>query len=629
MKFPQMTEGFLLKILLVSSVFLFLGFGSYHISKFETVDEHFWKYERISRYWKDGILGGNLKKTYINDKPGVTTAIVSGAGLLFSPDPLEHRIRDEKITGNDLYTVYDIDQTEKINLSLRLPLLLINAFFIFFFYWIIEKMTGEKWIALLASIFIALSPILVGISQIINPDTLLWTFSSAAFFSYFTLLKTGERKFLFLTTLFTGLSILSKYTANLLFLFYPFIFLSHLIFNSEEIEKGEGVSKYITGNLSRFAIIFLGSLAIYALFLPAVFVKLEYLYEGTIGSPTLKSFSLPFTAFLLLLLADAKLMKANVTKSVSLFLNANQNTILRILAASFLGIILLLSLNSWTGERIIPLENIKEEAYVDDELLFPMIEGRNGLTVFVKKFAAQLYPLTFSLLPLQLILLVAMLLGIIAGKFYKFKSFTFFLLMFTFVYVFGALVSDVFLNPRYSIMLYPLYALFSAITIHGISVYFKNKKKFFISMSLLVIISGSVSLWLVKPFPFAYANFFLPKNQVITDSWGYGEYEAAQYLNSLPEAENIVIWSDLSGICQFFKGKCLKSYKIDLSKTAPDYFVFSRRGAIRHPFVWEKPELAKNSTSYYYGKIPDGFEWAVYVGGREDNFVKIIKVEEK
>ncbi|KKU99206.1 MAG: Ribosome-binding factor A [Candidatus Wolfebacteria bacterium GW2011_GWE1_48_7] len=397
----------------------------------------------------------------------------------------------------------------------------------------------------------------------------------------------------------------------------------------EEIEKGEGVSKYITGNLSRFAIIFLGSLAIYALFLPAVFVKLEYLYEGTIGSPTLKSFSLPFTAFLLLLLADAKLMKANVTKSVSLFLNANQNTILRILAASFLGIILLLSLNSWTGERIIPLENIKEEAYVDDELLFPMIEGRNGLTVFVKKFAAQLYPLTFSLLPLQLILLVAMLLGIIAGKFYKFKSFTFFLLMFTFVYVFGALVSDVFLNPRYSIMLYPLYALFSAITIHGISVYFKNKKKFFISMSLLVIISGSVSLWLVKPFPFAYANFFLPKNQVITDSWGYGEYEAAQYLNSLPEAENIVIWSDLSGICQFFKGKCLKSYKIDLSKTAPDYFVFSRRGAIRHPFVWEKPELAKNSTSYYYGKIPDGFEWAVYVGGREDNFVKIIKVEEK
>ena len=74
----------------------------------------------------------NWKKTYINDKPGVSVALISGVGLLAEPNPEEHRIRDSKITENENYTVYDSNKTDKINFSLRFPILLFNALFLVF-----------------------------------------------------------------------------------------------------------------------------------------------------------------------------------------------------------------------------------------------------------------------------------------------------------------------------------------------------------------------------------------------------------------------------------------------------------------------------------------------------------------
>jgi len=204
-------------------------------------------------------------------------------------------------------------------------------------------------------------------------------------------------------------------------------------------------------------------------------------------------------------------------------------------------------------------------------------------------------------------------------------------LFFTLLYFVATLFSGVLANPRYSIILYPLYAFLAAVGIYEFSNLTKIKKILFqrnnIWMFLIIIIfSGIFSLWKIKPFYLNYESFLLPKKYVVTDAWGYGEYEAAQYLNSLPNPEKIIIWSDRSAICQFIKGKCIRDYKIDLSKTIPDYLVISRRGEIRHKFEWRYPELVKKGSLDYY-TLPS--VWKINIGGRPDNFVKIIKSEEK
>ena len=66
-----------------------------------------------------------------------------------------------------------------------------------------------------------------------------------------------------------------------------------------------------------------------------------------------------------------------------------------------------------------------------------------------------------------------------------------------------------------------------------------------------------ISILMISPFYFSYTNNLLPKTYIINGAWGYGGYEAAQYLNNLPDAKNITVWVDVYGVCEFFVGKCI------------------------------------------------------------------------
>ena len=79
-------ENLFIYLILAISIITFFLFGLFHLGKFETTDEHLWKYGRIKQYWT-AIAERDWEKTYINDKPGVTVALVSGIGLLLEPDP--------------------------------------------------------------------------------------------------------------------------------------------------------------------------------------------------------------------------------------------------------------------------------------------------------------------------------------------------------------------------------------------------------------------------------------------------------------------------------------------------------------------------------------------------------------
>lgn len=607
------------------SVIFFYAFGFYHLAKFETVDEHFWKFERVPQYWK-ALKAKDLKKTYVNDKPGITVAILSGTGLLLDRHPENLRIRDENITENNLFTVYDSDKAEKVNFALRFPILIFNGLFLFFFFWIIKKMTDSDWIAAFSVAFMAMSPILVGISQIMNPDSLLWTFSAAAIFAYFALLKTNEKKFIFLTALFTGLSLLSKYSANILFPFFLLIMFSeYFIYFEKHKEK---TKEYFSQNLSKLFLIFIGSLFTFSVFLPAVFVKIKYLYRGTIGAPGFSAIAIPLVLIVFLILIDIFLCKNFFLKKIGSWFFENQQKFFKALSALMLLIFVIVILNTLTGQKIIPFEKLIDDMYRNGKEVFDGILQNNILPLKVsKELLMQFYPFVFSQIPLLIVGILFLWSSIFFKGLEKFKTYVFFCTLVPIVYFSALIFSNVSANIRYSIMLYPLFAFLGGIAVFKLTENIKkyNQKTIRIIAAILIIASGIFSLWMSKPFYFNYSNFLLPKNFIITDSWGYGEYEAAKYLNSLPEPEKITIWTDRSAICQFIKGRCIRDYKIDLNKTVPDYFILSRRGVIRHQFVWRYPEIAKKPSSYYYTQDP---VWSIEINRKPEQFVKIIKSEE-
>lgn len=625
---------------LVTIAFLFLiagsffSFGLYHLAKFETVDEHFWKYDRVPKYWMDGILKHNAIKTYINDKPGITTAIISGAGLPFIQSPQEHRIRDSKITDNDNYTVYDSSQAERINFALRLPLLIINSLLLLYLFWIVNKLTHSNVLSFLVITFIGLSPILIGISQIINPDTFLWSCGFGALISYWVFLKENQKKYIILATLFTGLAILSKYTGTILFFIFPISLLVHFLFAEKKELEAPLFSTEVKKHIFWLIFILAGASIIYSLGMPAVFVKAKYFLRGTILSPAFKSLATPTGLFLLVMLLDAQLFKSKGISYILNFLKKYANVILKILSVTTFIFIIFLFINSWFGQNFIPLDNVRENAYYEKELNFPMFDNDSSLVKIFKKIAVEAYPLPFSISPVALFFISFLLLMIVIKKKIILEEYILIILLIIPIFLVGALMSGLLLNPRYMIMLYPLIFMLAAIGCYEFILLAQsfckiNKHYIIISMFGLIFVSGFISLWTIKPFYFNYMSDLLPKDQLITDSWGYGSYEAAQYLNGLPDAENIVIWADRSAICQFIKGRCIRDYKIDLSKTIPDFFVFTRRGQIRHQFIWENPNLAKKPSSEYYDETKTKNLWKLSIGGREDNFIRIVKSEEK
>jgi hypothetical protein len=618
-------EKIAIGIFLVISVFSFYAFGFYHLAKFETVDEHFWKFERIPQYW-DAIKNKNFKKTYINDKPGITVALISGIGLIAEPHPEELRVRDPEKTRDNLLTIYDSENSESINFSLRFPILIFNGLFLLYFFWIIRKITDSPWIAVFSVAFMAVSPILIGISQIINPDSFLWTFSAASIFSYFALIKTNDKKFIFLTALFTGFSLLSKYSANILFLFYLLILFSEYFIYFEKYK--EESKKYFAQNLFHLLVIYLGSIAVFSFFLPAVFIKMKYLYRGTIGAPGFSAIVLPTAFVIFLTLADTFFLKNYFLRKLGSWLSAHQQKIFKLASGLILVIFLIVIANTLTGQKLIPFDQLGYDIYKNGKEIFGGVLQDNTLPIkFSKELLLQFYPFVFSQLPLILAIVFMFWIKIVFQGLKNYKNLVFFCLIVPVIYFSALIFSNVSANIRYSIMLYPLFALLGGMGAYELTASIKyNKKKVLkISIIFLIIISGILALWKIKPFYFNYANFLLPKKFIITDSWGYGEYEAAQFLNSLPEPEKILIWTDRSAICQFIKGSCIRDYKIDLNKTKPDYFVITKRGEIRHQFLWKYPADARIKSSYYYQKDS---VWSIYIGGRPREFVKIIKSEE-
>ncbi len=587
---------------------LYFYFGLQHLTQFETADEHYWfgdvETGRIYKYW-NAISHGNWAGTRINDKPGVTLAYICGIGTIVDSTSF-----NEPDDGDSVSNSSDIANTLHDNFVFRLPILIFNGLFSFFFFWGIRRVTRKKWIAIFATTLILLNPVLLGVSQIVNPDALLWTFVFSSFLCFYLFLEERRKKDAVLAAIFFGLALLSKYTAIIFIPFYFVMVLIHLLFESESWSMEELRKNIIRFILGYFCVVF-GAFLLFALLMPAVIVSPYFFYDSVVGFKGMFPIFANVVVYGILIFLDAIIFQSKYADLVIRGLRRYRAIFLKIIFA-VLFLWLFLALLNWSvGDNIM---NIKGLAFDVDKSIFK----KQGV---LDKIFLESYPLVFSLTPLVLFFIFFTLVRAFFKK-SKFPKLIFTISVFVLSFYGAVFKQNLLSTIRYTIILYPFLMLLASIGIWEFLQILlarkKNKQVLYISYFAIVFIS-SVSIYLIKPFYFNYTSDLLPKSRQITGAWGYGGYEAAQKLNALPDSDTLTVWTDYWGFCSFFKGRCIRMAAIDSVDRNTidriDYYVVTRRGKALNNALWEKMEKASIGTPI----------WRLEIDSRPKNFIEIYK----
>ena len=629
-KFLQKNSTYLF---LAMTIVVFFSFGFYHLSKFESADEHLWKYGRIGQYWQ-ALQDRDWVKTSINDKPGITVALISGFGLLAEPDP---KLSSSLSATEDakLFKKYDPQKTEQLNFYFRLPILIFSTLSILAFFFLLKPALGSTRLALMTTMFIGLSPILIGISQIINPDSFFWIFGGLTTVAYLAYLNTNQKKFLIICSILMGFALLSKYTSFILYAIFIIAGLAKLIFLPKEksSESKPLDATFLPRLIGSWLVIFLISAIIFAIFLPATFVKPQVFFEGI--AQFLNSKLIHLGTITLIIFLALVFWKKDLTAQISAFLSKWQKFLLAS-SLTLLSLVFIISIfNLWTNQSLAPVNELSNLAYANEPKNFnfkPLLDRKNA-TLYdnFKLLLMEAYPFIFSVSPFFVLLVLLITLKSYRQKItYPNNLILFTIALFIPLYFFATFVAKIVTNVRYSIILYPLFAIFCAIALNEImkSIGWTSKKKI-IAILFTILTLSVLSLWQIKPLYFSYESFLLPKKYSIHDTWGHGFYEAAQHLNSLEGVENMVVYSNSNSFCLFFKGKCLRSRKIDLAQIQPDYLIVSTRAILKEKnhFIFENNPDEEKDTFYYFKKGEINPTWELNINNRPANFVRIIEFE--
>ena len=619
----------ILKITVAFFFILYLIVGIPHLGKFQTADEDLWFANptegRIHEYWR-ALKYGSWEDTRINDKPGVTTALLGGMlGLPYDQEPGKKMLRNGNLV-DQFYPEY----FETASFFYRLGIFLINGLLILIITWFIWKITENTFTTILTSLFLFLSPILLGISQIVNPDATLWSFGFAATVGYLVFIIKGNWWYILPSGLFFGLAILSKYTGSLLFfLFYLCTFASFLFIGSSLQEK-KLFQSFVIKRLFGYILLCVIAISTFAILMPAVLVETTYLYEGTFGfkgAQNIDALLILLGGFFGIVLLDALLFKATISFFIAKNLRFLKQPLCWILSFILIGGIIF-TLLSWSGGnpfdfQSAPFDAGKEKSY-------------RNITGIGNQIALQVKPLVYTIAPIILIFFITLLLHPFSFFQTKISSnekkdrilfFIFVFGLFIVAFFYAAIFQRVLVHVRYSILIYPfvlfLSALGGSLVLHFL---WKKNKLLGIFFSISIFFLILASLLADRPFYFNYTNDLLPRDQDIVGAWGYGGYEAAQHLNNtIPFPEYLTAWSDYDGFCPFFEGRCIEGSDVKWYKKGTfegiDYFVVSRRGLMRNKSNW-----IKMNTNNIINPIPI---WTLYIGDRPGNFVEVYERKNK
>ena len=593
-----------------------LSLGLYHMEKFAAVDEPLWLFGRISKYW-EGISQGNLDKTFVSDKPGITASIISGAGLLW-----DNPMRYEPIIFQGKFFPGAKSEYEKLFFHFRFPILLFSSMSLFLLYFFLEKTFGKN-TSILGIIFIGLSPILVGMSTIINPDSLLWIFTSLSIFSYFSYLKEKKPSLLVFSGVFLGLSLLTKYVANIIFIFFLGIIFLEYIFKKDSF-KNLSFKKYLRLSFLDYFFVSFYALLTFWLLCPATWMQPRFFIEATILSQAFRPILPAFILLLFAIFADILFFKNKFLEKIMDFLSKNNEMLKKICLGIFVISILLVIINTYSGMKLIDFEvflSSPKSAFKNDWKFLPL-----------KTFLSNFYPLIFAISPIALLSVIGGIFLSLKGNIQKKtggESFLFYLLFFILLYYIGSSVTGVASVIRYQIILFPITLVVSAFFLDLIfKKHFFSKKMPSSLGSFFLIFFLSFSMFQIAPLYSGYASFLLPKKYFLdVKDMGSGSYEAAEFLNSLPEPKKINIWTDKSGVCYFFKGNCYTGFSTpDITPNDLDYLVLSSGRESRTVKMSKSIKTSLVDFGKYYSR-EDLVKYKLEIDNRPEQYIKIINLK--
>jgi hypothetical protein len=590
--------------------------GAYRLAQFAAVDEPLWTYgdeKRILRYWSN-IAEHDWKGTRISDKPGITVALISGTGLLFE-NP-----KDYKLVKKEGGTERPKNDIAILNFALRLPILLFATLSLPAFYFLLERLFGREK-ALFSTVFVGSSPILLGMSRIINPDSVLWIFVPLSLLGYFNFLKRRNPWYLYWSGILLGLALLTKYVSNIVFIFFfGLIFLEYVFMKTERRVATEPV-RYFKEALTDYVIVTFAALSTFYLLYPAAWIRPSRLLDATLLSQAFESTWPLFIGILSFLFLDQWILKNRLLAAMLDFMAEKRKWLVSAIVAVFFLSAAFVILDTYGGMRPYDFQEIlasPKTAYQE--------KG------FDNVFFANFYPLLFGMAPVALLLLFGMaayLLRSASGSSFTFRA-SLYIVIFILLYYLGTTVNHVAAISRYQIIVFPV-ALVLAGVAAGLFLekVFRNKAgTVLFPAGLALLATTSWSLFGASPLYLGYASGFLPdRYHIDIKDMGTGSYEAAAYLNSLPNPEQLTVWTDKSGLCTFFRGNCYSSFGFEkLRDKGLDYIVVSSGRKSRTTKMMRRYVLEPNPDvirfDEYYDRT-DGLSFKLEVDGRPGNYVKV------
>jgi len=606
-KFSHLSKIFLLKRLaewahregwwyflgLLFCCLLFLGFSTHHLGQFMSVDEPKWINNRVPQLY-EAISSFEPTGTYINDKPGILPSLLAGLTNLF----LDHKTYRADPLNYETYLFF-----------WRLPIVIFNLCMLFLIYYFLEKLLSKHH-ALLTIMLIALNPIIIGVSQIVNPDATLWSVSFLSFITFFLYIKTNYKKYIYYSGFFLGLALLSKFSAAILYpIFILTIYFEYLIYKRT-------VEHFFT-RLSHMLQLFAASIAVYTLFFPATWTNPRQIIRGTIGAGVLSAGMPYFTLFTFLAAIDLLLLKGRITKFLREKFNIASFAINTL--SLILFVIFTLLMFNLVAEKYFPNFN----CYKNLQNILKKEPDINRFFISVKKTLLSSPP------PLILGFFLFWFTIFIKSKsiYNKNKLLILSTIVFALSFLIGGTMGGYVIVPRYQIMLYPLFAMTTTIFIYT---FFKNK-----IIPPIVILSSLIFIVVnTAPFYLHYSNLLNLNNYVVTDAWGYGGYELAQKMNKLPNAQDLSVWVDREGFSNFFVGKSYWRGRYNPFDYNPDYLILTERGKAIFTRALERYNdgyrylyaivagAGENSILEYYQREP---LYKVCINGNPNNCVWVVK----
>ncbi len=573
------TEGSYYSIGLLIVGVLFLGFALDHLGKFITTDENVWLHVRVPQYW-NSLLSGNFEKTELSGHPGIILSILAGIPEFFI------HLKN--------YTPLTI---ENYLFWWRIPGLIFNFSSLFFIYKFIKKLTDKNH-ALLITGLIAFAPIILGLSKIVNSDSQVWNTGFIAILTFLLYLRSDNRRYIIYCGISFGLSLLSKFAATSLYLFFfSYLYLGYL---SNQYNRDAFLKKSIG-----FLQVLLISWIVYALLYPATLIQPQLIFLKTIGFMGDKIWYVLF--IILVIYIEVGLFKGKISgyfrtkisfpKMINILIGLPFLALTAVLfyyrffseeQCYLLTIKVVREHGAFFPTIVQSIDNILTEVSIPSLISLIIFSGISFFKFSEKKFKEDYYLITLMILSIVIYKVGASMKGIVSGG-------------------------------RYDIILFPLIAFIAG------SFYLRllPKPKIVIPVLLLLALIDIVLLTPLSYIDYSNNNYFKEKGRYF--SWGIGGYELAQMANQLPGAEKLKVLNDYHGFGHFFVGKNFYMNENNIITNNYinqfDYLCLSSSGRTqKQRWLW----LTKPLKQYYEQSIDDA---VFHIGSLERGYFKFVKVD--